>query len=117
LYSSDVEWYILPAWQSVVWLKSKLDSAFSLDRNEVAKGGNIGLLVYSITSGNILESWEVWLDFSEHNECVLYKSGDVAKTTTPPPTLPQTWPAEYFLLLILAMVLGFGIVKFRNSRS
>jgi hypothetical protein len=97
-------------------LKSKLDSAYKLDRNEVANWGNIWLLVYSLTTGNILESWEVSTDFAEHNECVLYKSWDEVKQT-PPPTLPQTGPAEYFLLLILAMVLWFGIVKFRNSTN
>jgi hypothetical protein len=36
----------------------------------------------------------------------LFKSGDEVKPVTPP-ELPQTGPAEFFLLLILAMVLGF----------
>jgi hypothetical protein len=116
LYSSEFEWYVLPAWQEVTWLKSKLDAAYKLDRNEVANWWNIWLLVYSITTGNILEWWEVSTDFSEHNECVLFKSGDKV-TPTPPPTLPQTGPAEYFLLLILAMVLWFWIVKFKNSKA
>jgi hypothetical protein len=57
-----------------------------------------------LNSTNILDNGEVSGDFSDHNECVLYKSGN--KTTpTPPKTLPQTGPAEFFLLLILAMVL------------
>ncbi|MDR0771912.1 MAG: hypothetical protein LBF15_02420 [Candidatus Peribacteria bacterium] len=37
LYSSDFDGYVLPAGGSVVWLKSRLDSAFRLDRNEVAR--------------------------------------------------------------------------------
>ena len=116
LYSTEHDGYVLEPSQSVTWLKSKLDAAYKLDKNDVEKGWNIWLLVYSITSWNILDSGEVSTDFGEHNECVLYKSWDEVKTPTPT-TLPQTGPAEFFLLLILAMVLGFGIVKFRNSNS
>lgn len=119
LYSNEYDWYVLPAWQQVTWLKSKLDAAYSLDKNDVAAGWNIWLLVYPIVSWNILPDWEISTEFSEHKECVLYKSGEQKQTiTTPPPTtLPQTWPAEFFLLLILAMVLGFGILKFRSSAN
>jgi hypothetical protein len=96
-------------------LKSKLDYAYRLDKNEVASGWNIWILVYSLASTNILDDWEVSSDISEHNECVLYKSGN--KTTpTPPKTLPQTGPAEFFLLLILAMVLWFGVLKIRSKK-
>ena len=41
LYSSDFDGYVLDPGQSVTWIKSKLDSAYKLDRNEVATGGNI----------------------------------------------------------------------------
>jgi hypothetical protein len=37
LYSTDFDGYVLPTGGSVVWLKSRLDSAFRLDRNEVTK--------------------------------------------------------------------------------
>lgn len=116
LYDADLDGYILPAGAQVKWLQSKLDAAYKLNKNEVEKDWNVWLLVYSLTSGNILEWGELSTDFSEHNECVLYTSWDEEKKPAPT-TLPQTGPAEFFLLLILAMVLGFGIVKFRNSNS
>lgn len=115
-YSSEFEWYVLPPSDKVTWLKSKDDHAYVLDKNGVAQGWNIWLLVYTLNSTNILDNGEVSGDFSDHNECVLYKSGN--KTTpTPPKTLPQTGPAEFFLLLILAMVLWFWVLKIRNRNA
>lgn len=116
IHDEDLQGYVLTPGSSVTWIKSRVDAAYKLDRNEVIKEGNIGLLVYTITSGNIMDDGEITTDFSEHSECVLYTSWD-EKKVTPPTTLPNTGPAEYFLLLILAMVLGFWIVKFKNSKA
>lgn len=116
LYSEEQLGYVLQPGQSVKWLESNLSYAYSLDTNTASKGENIWLLVYSILSHNILDSGEVSMNTEPHNECVLYKSGDENDVTpTTPETLPQTGPAEFLLLLILAMILGFGIVRFRNS--
>jgi hypothetical protein len=79
----------------------------------VTKWGNIWILIYTLSSAAILNSGEIW-DFGDHNECVLYKSGAKA---VPPPDLPKTGPAEFFLLLILAMVLGFGVLKYRENAN
>lgn len=118
LYSDTDFGYILDAGKSITWLKSSLSHAFSLDKNTAPSWSNIGMLIYSIVSHNILASWEVSMDNSnEHLECVLFKSWDTAEVIVPetPKKLPQTGPAEYLLLMILAMALGFGVLKFRTK--
>lgn len=117
LYSDSQYGYVLQPWQSVTWLKSNLSYAYSLDKNDTNEWENIWLLVYSLLVHNILEDWEISMNNVPHNECVLFKSWDTPteRPVTPPTTLPQTWPAEFLLLLILAMILGFWIVRFRNS--
>ncbi len=117
LFSEEQDWYVLTAGQSVTWLKSKLSYAFKLDRSETTSWENIGLLVYPILSHTLLDNGELGMSNAPHNECVLFKSAAPweAPKVTPPKTLPQTGPAEFFLLLILAMILGFGIVRFKNS--
>lgn len=115
LYSDVEEGYVLPAGKSVTWIKTALSSVFKLDKNTAAKWSNIWLLVYPISTHNILKDGEITIDNSEHNECVLFTSGDASKELVPvtPKKLPQTGPAEYTLLLILSMILGFGILKFK----
>jgi len=116
LFSDEQDWYVLKAGQSVTWLKSKLSYAFKLDKNEATKWENIGLLVYPILSHTLLANGELGMSNAPHNECVLFKSSALeAPKVVPPKTLPQTGPAEFFLLLILAMILGFGILRFKNN--
>jgi len=56
----------------------------------------------------------------KHNECVLFTSAtqkEVTPTAIKKTTkLPQTWPQE-ILLLILAMILAFWVVKFTHKKS
>jgi hypothetical protein len=115
LYSDEYEGYVLPSWKSVTWIKSALSSVFTLDKNTADKWEDIGLLVFPISTHNILADGEITMDNEEHKECVLFKSDWAAKEkkVVPPKKLPQTWPAEYVLLLILSMILGFGILKFK----
>lgn len=117
LYSDLEEGYVLPAWESVTWIKTALSSVFTLEKNTAPKWSNIWLLVYPISTHNILEDGEITIDNSEHKECVLFKSGEASAEVIPvtPNKLPQTGPAEYILLLILSMVLGFGILKFKAN--
>jgi len=115
LYSDLEEGYVLPAWNSVTWIKTALSSVFTLEKNTATKWSNIWLLVYPISTHNILKDGEITIDNSEHNECVLFTSGDASKEVAPivPKKLPQTGPSEYILLLILSMILGFSILKFK----
>lgn len=117
LYSDLEEGYVLPAWESVTWIKTALSSVFTLEKNTAPKWSNIWLLVYPISTHNILEDGEITIDNSEHKECVLFKSGEASAEVVPvtPKKLPQTGPAEYILLLILSMILGFGILKFKAN--
>ncbi len=116
LYSEDQDWYILWASEAVTWLRSKLSYAYKLERNEASESSNIGLLIYPILSHTVLDDGEITMDNSVHNECVLFKSWEPTdQTPVEPKKLPQTWPAEFFILLILAMVLGFWILRFRTK--
>jgi len=115
LYSDIEEWYILDPGKSVTWIKSNLSHAYKLERNTADAGENIGLLVYPISTHNILADGEITIDNSEHKECVLFKSAEAGEEPETPERLPETGPSEFILLAILAMILGFGIVKFRTK--
>jgi hypothetical protein len=115
--SEDDDIYILWAWKEVPWIRSNTASAYKLDRNGEPKDTNIWLLVYTFVSAPVLEDGSISEELDHHVECVLYKSWDEIKAPAVVPKLPKTWPAEYFLLLILAMVLWFGILKFRGSKE
>jgi len=115
LYSDLEEGYLLPSGESVTWIKSALSSVYTLEKNTASEWSNIGLLVYPISTHNILEDGEITIDNSEHRECVLFKSWKASEEIIPeaPKTLPQTWPTE-ILLLLVAMILGFWILKFKT---
>lgn len=114
LYSDTEEWYVLNAWNNVTWIKSWLASAYTLDKNTAPDDSNIGLLVYPISTHNILADGEITIDNTEHKECVLFKSGEASEVVVEEPKkLPETGPAEYMLLAILAMILGFGFLQFK----
>ena len=111
LYSEEEEAYILPAWASVDWLQSKLGYAYTLEENSANEWDSIGLLVYPIVT-HYIDNWgNIDIDGDTHNECVLYKSGETWEIPKEKPKeLPKTWP-ESILLLFLAMLLGFGVLK------
>lgn len=120
LYSEKDFGYILAAWKSVTWIKSSLSHAYKLEKNNAKSGENIGMLIYPIVSHNILANGEVSMeDSNSHLECVLFKSADastpeviIAET---PKKLPQTWPAEFMMLIIIAMISSFWILKIRSK--
>ena len=118
LYSDLEEWYVLNAGNSVTWIKSNLSHAYKLEKNTATEWANIGLLVYPITTHNILADGEITIDNSEHKECVLFKSGEAAKAVVAseePKKLPETGPAEFMLLAILAMILAFGLLQYKTK--
>ena len=126
LYSEKDLGYVLVAWKSVTWLKSTLSHAFNLEKNTAKMWENIGMLIYPIVTHSILASGEVSMDQSnEHLECVLFKSWEQAVVpVTPvkplppvelPKKLPQTGPAEYLLLLVLAMVSSYWVLRFKTK--
>lgn len=120
LYSEKDFGYILAPWKSVNWLKSSLSHAYKLEKNTAKSWENIGMLIYPIVTHNILASGEISMDDStEHNECVLFKSWDAATPEVVvqwvPKKLPQTWPSEFMLLIIIAMIASFWILKVRSK--
>jgi len=127
LYRTEEEGFILWKGKSVIWLKSKDNFAYKLAKNKAPKWKNIGLLIYPITTHNILATGDINVDGSEHRECVLFKSdtkaapapvNPVVQTNNPIKTAthnPTTWPEDYILLILLAMILGFGFTKMRKK--
>jgi len=118
LYSEEDLGYILEAWKRVTWLESKMGYAYKLDNNAAETNANIGLLVYPITTRVIESNWTPSIIDQEHIECVLFKSAWASEIETPekPEKLPETGPTEYILLLIIAMILWFGVLRL-SSRS
>ena len=120
LFSADEEWYILDAGETVTWLRSKVGYAYKLDNNTAALDANIWLLVFPITVHSIGADGDISVEDEELNECVLYKSGEsgaVDDTPVEPKKLPDTGPAEFMLLALLAMILGLGVIKLRSKNS
>ena len=115
LYSEDQEGYVLPAGESITWLQSKLAYAYKLDTNSAEAGSNIGLLVYPIAVHNISVAGDIDINSIDHNECVLFTSGEATETTPVPERLPDTGPTEFMLLLILALILGFVFLQFKKK--
>lgn len=129
LYSTWFDWYVLPAWESVTWLRSTLWSAYSYKNNSLNVWDNAWVLVYDVTSHNILENWEIAMSEEPHRECVAYVNWTeiVEPTPTPQPepepqpqpepqkemTEVETWPSEYILILILAFLLWIALVNRR----
>ena len=128
LYSETEDGYVLENGSNVVWLKSKLGYAYTLDSTSATAGQNTGLLVYTLATHDIKEDGDITVDSEEHRECVAFTSGaaaptpttvdktptktvttpgKVVTTSTPPKELPQTG-AEHIILLLAALILGFG---------
>lgn len=122
-YSEELSWYVLKAWEEVTWLKSSLGYAYKLDSTNALNNENIWLLIYPIFSHDI--SWvdNISVDAVEYRECVIFKASneeitppEIITPEKPKPKLPQTWP-EYILLLIIAMLAWYGILKVIRRKS
>ena len=125
IYDNEDGWYVLSKGKKVTWIQSKKGFTYTLSKNKVAEWKNIGLLTYLITTHNFSDNWDINPNWDEHKECILFKSGKKvekatvvpAKKITPKTTdkkLPKTGPEHYILLMLLAMIIGFGIIKMRN---
>lgn len=113
LYNEEEWGYVLASGDSVSWLQSKLGYAYTLSENVASEWENIWLLIYPIITHVINSGWDIEIEWTTHKECVLFKSAaawEVVTTQEKPKELPQTWP-ESILLLFLAMLLGFWVLK------
>jgi len=125
LLDNEEQWYVLTKGKKVTWLKSKKGYTYTLSKNKAEEGKNIGLLRYNITTHNVLDDGTIDSNGTDHKECVLFKSGKVVKqeevvpgkktTKTPVKKLPKTGPEHYVLLMLLAMIIGFGVMKMRKE--
>lgn len=122
LLDSSLDWYVLPAWKTISWLKSAFWAWFMVDKTP-AKWQDVWILVYNITSHNILESGEVATNNTPHKECVVYTSWEntvppVVEQPKPEPkpvpekmTEVKTWPEMYFLILLMAFALSLVVMN------
>lgn len=122
LLDSSLDWYVLPAWKTISWLKSAMWAWFMVDKTP-AKWQDVWILVYDITSHNILESGEVATNNTPHKECVVYTSWEntvppVVEQPKPEPkpvpekmTEVKTWPEMYFLILLMAFALSLVVMN------
>jgi len=119
LYSTDEEGYVIPAGQKVTWIQSKLGYSYKVDTNTLPAGNNALLLAYTLSTHDINTGGDIALESQEHKECVLYASAGtpetpVTPTSEPPKELPKTGP-EHIILALVALLLGFGILKMRKK--
>lgn len=119
-YSTGQEAYVIAPWKQVSWIESKTWYAYKVDKNTVARWQNIGLLVFSVISHDLVNN-EVSIDTSEHKECVLFKSwvpsvSPVVTVAEPVKQLPKTGPEHIFLVLIalLLWLWLFGLKRRTN---
>jgi len=116
LYEEDALGSVLPSGETVTWIESTVWSAYTLESNPAPQGENVGMILYDIVTHEMDDSGIPALESDEHRECVLFTSGAPGATPVIPetPRLPETG-AEHILLLIVAAILGFGFLKFRNK--
>lgn len=116
LYDEDNLGHVLAAGEKVTWIESTLGSAYSLTSNPASEGQNVGLIAYDLTVHALSDEGNISLDGESHRECVLIKSGTPGQPPVIPetPELPQTGP-EHILLAFVALLLGFGFLKFRKK--
>lgn len=117
LYDEENLGYKLDAGQSVTWLESTLWSAYQLTANPASEGEAVGVLIYDIATHALSDGGTIDTNTNTHRECVLFTSGEgveVPPTVPETPELPQTGP-EHILLAIVALILGFGFLKFRRK--
>lgn len=122
LYNKEQEAYVVDPNKEVKWLQSKMWYAYKLDKNTVTKWENVWMLIYTVTSHDIVND-EVSVDTIEHKECVLFKSGTPTKVQTPVviekqevKKLPQTWP-EHIVLFALALLLALWLFGLKRKNS
>ncbi len=120
-FSSGQEAYVIDPSKQVNRIESKIWYAYKLDKNTVAKWQNVGLLLFSVMTHDIVNN-EVSIDQIEHRECVLFKSGvpvtpaQLVVESAPVKKLPQTWP-EHILLVLIALLLGLGLFGLKRKNS
>ena len=117
LYDDDNLGYTLAPGASVTWIESTLGSAYQVVSN-APSGSNAGILAYDIAVHMVEDDGNIALETESHRECVLYTSAGEASAPSEvvvpsTPTLPATGP-EHMLLALVALLLGFGFLKFRK---
>ena len=67
LKNKEFDWYVLPAWQKVSWLKSSMWAAYKVEKTS-PQWGNAWILVFDVMSHDILSSWEIDMNSKVYKE-------------------------------------------------
>ena len=125
IYDNDLEGYLLEPGKSVDWIKLVRWASYKVEKNDVAKGQNAGLLVYTI-SAHAINGDNIDENATRHRECVLYKSASVApqpkqnnvtvkvKNNISHATKQTTGP-EMYILVLLAILMWVAFVARKKA--
>ena len=122
LKDANYDWYVLPAWKEVTWIRSKMWSAYWFQNTALNPWDKAWILVFDIMSHNVLDWGEIGMNDAPHKECVLFANASNVEAPTPveePTPQPEpeqmtkveTWPAEFFLVLIVAMLAWIALLN------
>ena len=125
-FDKDLDGYVLNGGESVNWIKTVMGASYKIEKNEVASGQNVAMLIYPISTHTIREdTQEITIDTKTHKECVLYKSAWVqkevvtdktgkkvtpVKTSIKNATTQQTGP-EMYILILMALLMGTFLLR------
>ncbi len=123
---SDTPWtnkqeFVLGWNKSIKFQESDLWASYAMSSTDKQEWEPVGLLKFTINYHNINSKWDESVKNS-HTECVAYYSAAPAPVaTTPTPkaqeiTKVKTWTESYILILI-ALVLWFTLVRLRKKNS
>lgn len=124
LFDEEYQGYVLPVDQTIPWIQSTLGASYLVEKLP-SKWENAWILVYDITSHNILPWDDITFDDVAHKECVVYTSTVETPAPTPTPTpeptpVPEemtkveTGPEMYFVIIIMAFLLGMVAMNRRT---
>lgn len=124
LYSESYGWYVLPAWQSVTWIRSTLWSAFMFNNKSLNVWDTAWVLTFDLSSHSISETWDVVMNEKPHRECVAYTNWSWIAPVTPEPlptpeptpeemTQVKTWPGEMMIVALLSILLAVALINRR----
>ncbi len=123
IYDNELEGYLLEPGKSVDWTALTLWAAYKVEKNTAPKNSKVALLKYVIKAHSI-NGENIDTDWTEHAECVLYKSAGwvvapktnkpniVTKTSIKHATKQKTGP-EMYILVLLAILMGAFFIRKR----
>ena len=129
-YADEIVWVDSATWtgklefvlewnKKINFLESDLGASYLLSSTEAKENDPVGLLKFSLNYHDTDDSAKEWA-LKTHNECVVFLAGKqpevkpVVVQTPKEVTKVKTGPESIFLVLA-AMLLAFGLMKYRKK--